>query len=321
MSQQGQIEFDQNFEINCENFPELEGLNIVPGLEQNSDAWMKFRIGKIGGSSAPNPFGDHVKLKKDEIIALFALDHPEEDIEAFKKLGTAPKMWAYWEDIDGPEYIESLKDFYRDYGVDIAQMFVEYDVKPIEWSNYVLDGRKLRSGDWAGRGHVLEPLALAEFTKRSGKYVHEGLVIESNLSKLVYVSPDGVISANEACEVKSLSWAAHYKAWRALEAGEDWITVLNSADAKKKATHYPAQVVQYFLVMEELEQVNFIFYSDQFKNDHAKMNAFLLKIKREDVQPYVEQVKKYYVERFLPEYRQVVLEELERLKNWDQDWT
>lgn len=119
------------------------------------------------------------------------------------------------------------------------------------------------------RGKRLEQYAVERFQEETKKKVNTELVLwcrddEENIA----VSPDGWIGKTEAVEVKCLNSARHIEAWLTREIPSD----------------FEGQVLQYFIVNEELKKLYFVFYDPRMPKD-----LFWLEVKREEVQEKVEQ--------------------------------
>ena len=114
------------------------------------------------------------------------------------------------------------------------------------------------------RGVRLEDEAIERFEKETGKKVNSELVIwERDDNENIAISPDGSIGKTEAVEVKCLSSAKHIEAWLLHEVPDE----------------YQYQVIQYFVVNEELEKLYFVFYDPRMPKDF-----FYLEINRMSVQ-------------------------------------
>ena len=95
------------------------------------------------------------------------------------------------------------------------------------------------------RGHELEPEALTRFQQTTGLEVDTSLVLwtrDDNDS--IALSPDGFIGTKEAVEVKCLGSARHIEALL----------------TNKIPSDYEEQVLQYFIVNDELETLHFVFF-------------------------------------------------------------
>lgn len=135
------------------------------------------------------------------------------------------------------------------------------------------------------RGTRLETEAIQEFEKEMGMKVDTGLYLwVSDENENIAVSPDGVIDRENAVEVKCLSSARHIEAYL----------------TKKVLYDYEFQVLQYFIVNPDLQNLYFCFYDPRL----TVKPFFYLTITRESVQDEVEE----YLE-----HEKKVLEEVERV--------
>lgn len=119
------------------------------------------------------------------------------------------------------------------------------------------------------RGSYLESEALERFQEETGKVVIKEKVLwirEDNQN--IAISPDGVISMKEACEVKCLNSARHVQALLTQEVPDE----------------YWGQALQYFVVNDELEVLYFIFFDPRM----TVKEFFYLEIKREDISQQIE---------------------------------
>jgi len=124
------------------------------------------------------------------------------------------------------------------------------------------------------RGIRLEPEALLRFSKETGKKVKSGWVLwVRDDDESIALSPDGWISNKEAVEVKCLSSAMHIKAW------------LEQKIPSEGHYNYFEQVLQYFIVNDELEILYFVFYDPRV----LAKQYFVLEVKRIEVQEKVDE--------------------------------
>lgn len=124
------------------------------------------------------------------------------------------------------------------------------------------------------RGNALEKDAVAEFERQEGKKVDTSLVMwtrDDNDS--IAVSPDGFIGDAEAVEVKCLGSEYHLKAIIEDEIPDE----------------YHFQVLQYFIVNDNLERLNFVMYDPRI----ASRPYYCFVVMREDVQEEVDQYLAY----------------------------
>lgn len=113
------------------------------------------------------------------------------------------------------------------------------------------------------RGKELEKFAIEEFAKRTKKKVSNDLVIwQREDNEKIAISPDGVISKTEAVEVKCLGNARHLEA------------LLN----QEIPSEYHYQVLQYFVVNDDLKKLYFVFYDPQITKD-----LFWIEVTREEL--------------------------------------
>lgn len=118
--------------------------------------------------------------------------------------------------------------------------------------------------DPMARGQRLEPVALERFRKETGKKVDGSLLMWiSDTDSRIAASPDGVIGAKEAVEIKCLSSAKHIQA-----KIEDAVP----AD-------YKWQIAQYFIVNPKLTKLYFGMYDDRFP---APLDFFYFTLTRKD---------------------------------------
>lgn len=138
------------------------------------------------------------------------------------------------------------------------------------------------------RGHRLEEEAIMLFSKETGKAVDFTLMIwEQEDNKSIAISPDGVISDEEAVEVKCLNSASHIEAILTDTVPSD----------------YQYQVLQYFIVNDELQTLYFVMYDPRMP-ENLRMKYFI--ISRESV---AEQVAIYH------EYQKEKLAKIEEIIN------
>lgn len=133
--------------------------------------------------------------------------------------------------------------------------------------------------DPMGRGHRLEDEAieLAEKKFALGKIERVGFCV-SELNPDIALSPDGLIKGLndskdkyvEAVEVKCLSSARHLEAYFENEVPSE----------------YEEQVIQYFIVNEDLEYLHFVCYDPRI----TQLPIFKITVKREDV---ADKIKEY----------------------------
>jgi putative phage-type endonuclease len=121
------------------------------------------------------------------------------------------------------------------------------------------------------RGHRLETEAIALFEEKTGKKFDTSLVIwEREDNANIAISPDA-FADTEAVEIKCLSSASHIEAYLIQQVPDE----------------YEYQVLQYFIVNENLETLYFVMYDPRMPE---KIQLHYFTITREQV---AEQVKLY----------------------------
>ncbi len=137
------------------------------------------------------------------------------------------------------------------------------------------------------RGTRLEPEAMEAFKAKTGKKIDDSLVIWTrDDNESIAISPDGFIGKKEAVEIKCLSSAKHIEALL----------------TQKVPDEYEMQVIQYFVVNEDLQTLYFVFYDPRIPSHEM----FHLKITRESVQADVDTYLKYQQDT-LKEIDEIVL--------------
>ncbi|MEK7112557.1 MAG: YqaJ viral recombinase family protein, partial [Patescibacteria group bacterium] len=134
-------------------------------------------------------------------------------------------------------------------------------------------------------GVLREPWAIDEYCQRTGQVVTDGGYITKG--DFLGLSPDGLIGEKKAVEVKSPSLKKHIE-----------YVVKNTLPSE-----YKWQVVHYFLVIDDLEEVDFISYNPNF----PLKELLVIKVKREDLQEDIEKAERK-VEEFIEKYNKVMIE-------------
>jgi len=139
------------------------------------------------------------------------------------------------------------------------------------------------------RGHSLEEGAIKMFEKQEGEDVeHVGLCV-SDTDEHITLSPDGLIKKDgkykEAVEVKCLSSANHLRAY--IE--------------QKPPSEYEEQFIQYFIVNEDLEKLNIVFYDPRVNC----LPYHRLLIFRSDIEDKIKEYREYQ-EKTLDEIEEII---------------
>ena len=136
------------------------------------------------------------------------------------------------------------------------------------------------------RGKWLESEAIKRFEKETKKKVNTDLVLWiSDDNEDIAISPDGIIGKTEAIEVKCLNTASHIEALL----------------TNKVPSEHDFQILQYFIVNENLKTLYFAFYDDRIP---AK-DFFYLTISRKDLEADIEKYKAIEIET-LREIKKIV---------------
>ena len=139
------------------------------------------------------------------------------------------------------------------------------------------------------RGIRIEEEAVLKFQEKTGKEVDTSLVIwESDENQDIAISPDGFIGETEAVEVKCLSSAKH----------------IQSIMENKIPDDYEYQVVQYFVVNQNLNRLHFVMYDPRMPE---KWQLNVIEITRDDVMGEVEEYGIDYQKSKLAKIEKAVL--------------
>lgn len=135
------------------------------------------------------------------------------------------------------------------------------------------------------RGIRLEPDAIAMFELETGKKVDRTGFAEDDTNPFIANSPDGLIGENEAVEVKCLEGKKHVRMWLTNEIPSD----------------YYWQVVQYFVVNQELNTLYFACYNP----DISVHPIHIIPIQREELAEDIGKAKASQ-ETFLEEVENIL---------------
>lgn len=219
---------------------------------QGSDEWKAARLGKITGTKLGGVVSNALPLKDDVVAALEA-----EDAE-FKKTWTVQTLF----DLLSVNAQEELKKkipkkigFYELLAEKIAYQPDPSDPKPLD------------------RGVELEPEAREKVAVLLDEKVEEVGICVSDVHPDIAVSPDGIIKKKGhiyyAVEIKCLSTAKHLQALLEQRIPSD----------------YEYQILQYFIVFEELEVLYFTFYDPRVVGHEL----FVIEVTRDEVAEKVEE--------------------------------
>ena len=233
-------------------------------LEQRTQEWLDFHEGRISGSSAKE-YSSVRYIPKTELVE-FAKSKGYE----FPKNLTMDNIRAMMTE-------DELNELYANVQLNdsIYKLIAQRIAKPINPNDYV--DRMPEGATYSAmlRGQILEDEARELIAKKLGKQIIPGRVWQSDVNEYIICSPDGEIvdetdDVFEAVEIKCLD------SWKVVRAFYE----------KHPPLDYEAQIIQYFLVNENLRTLYFCIYSDVFTNPELGLQIF--ELKREDYQEAIE---------------------------------
>lgn len=233
-------------------------------LEQRSQEWLDFHEGRISGSSAKD-YSSVRYIPKAELVE-FAQSKGYE----FPKNLTMDNIRAMLTE-------DELNELYANVQINdsIYKLIAQRIAKPINPNDYadrIPDGATYSA---MLRGQILEEEARELISEKLGKQIIPGRVWQSEENEYMICSPDGEIvddtgKVSEAVEIKCLD------SWKVVKAYYE----------KHPPLDYEAQIIQYFLVNENLQKLYFCIYSDVFTNPDLGLQIF--ELKREDYREKIE---------------------------------
>jgi hypothetical protein len=130
------------------------------------------------------------------------------------------------------------------------------------------------------RGHALESEAIALFEKEKKVKVEQVGLCISDFNDEIALSPDGLIQVDgnytQAVEIKCLSSARHLQAYF----------------QQAIPNEYMEQVLQYFIVNDDLETLHFVFYDPRLPES---VQLHYQEVHRDDIQEKADQLKEYQI--------------------------
>lgn len=232
-------------------------------LEQRSQEWLDFHEGRISGSSAKD-YSSVRYIPKAELV-----EFAESKGYDFPKNLTMDNIKAMLTE-------DELNELYANVQINdsIYKLIAQRIAKPINPNDYAdrLDGATYSA---MLRGQILEDEARELISEKLGKKIIPGRVWQSEENEYMICSPDGEIvddtgKVSEAVEIKCLD------SWKVVKAYYE----------KHPPLDYEAQIIQYFLVNENLQKLYFCIYSDVFTNPDLGLQIF--ELKREDYREKIE---------------------------------
>lgn len=236
-------------------------------LEQRSQEWLDFHEGRISGSSAKD-YSSVRYIPKAELVE-FAQSKGHD----FPKNLTMDNIRAMLTE-------DELNELYANVQINdsIYKLIAQRIAKPINPNDYA--DRIPEGATYSAmlRGQILEDEARELISEKLGKQIIPGRVWQSDVNEYMICSPDGEIAKSideytdiiEAVEIKCLD------SWKVVKAYYE----------KRPPLDYEAQIIQYFLVNENLQKLYFCIYSDVFTNPDLELQIF--ELKREDYQEKIE---------------------------------
>lgn len=233
-------------------------------LEQRSQEWLDFHEGRISGSSAKD-YSSVRYIPKAELV-----EFAESKGYDFPKNLTMDNIRAMLTE-------DELNELYANVQINdsIYKLIAQRIAKPINPNDYA--DRIPEGATYSAmlRGQILEEEARELISEKLGKKIIPGRVWQSEENEYMICSPDGEIvddtgKVSEAVEIKCLD------SWKVVKAYYE----------KHPPLDYEAQIIQYFLVNENLQKLYFCIYSDVFTNPELGLQIF--ELKREDYREKIE---------------------------------
>ena len=233
-------------------------------LEQRSQEWLDFHEGRISGSSAKD-YSSVRYIPKTELV-----EFAESKGYEFPKNLTMDNIKAMLTE-------DELNELYANVQINdsIYKLIAQRIAKPINPNDYA--DRIPEGATYSAmlRGQILEEEARDLISEKLGKRIIPGRVWQSDVNEYMICSPDGEIvddtgKVSEAVEIKCLD------SWKVVKAYYE----------KRPPLEYEAQIIQYFLVNENLQKLYFCIYSDVFTNPDLGLQIF--ELKREDYREKIE---------------------------------
>lgn len=233
-------------------------------LEQRSQEWLDFHEGRISGSSAKD-YSSVRYIPKAELVEFAeskGYDFPKNlTMDNIKAMLTEDELNELYANVQINDSIYKL----------IAQRIAK-PINPNDYADRIPEGATYSA---MLRGQILEEEARELISEKLGKQIIPGRVWQSDVNEYIICSPDGEIvddtgKVSEAVEIKCLD------SWKVVKAYYE----------KHPPLDYEAQIIQYFLVNENLQKLYFCIYSDVFTNPDLGLQIF--ELKREDYREKIE---------------------------------
>lgn len=234
-------------------------MKVITDVKQGTDEWLELRKKRIGGTRLGDLWSARAYLKKDVVRVL-----QEAKIE-FKKSASTTELEQLLPD---EARIALLKDAPRKQG--FYELIAEY---------LSLDRDDENRMD---RGTRLEPAVREWFAKTYKRTVEEVGMCMSDVDDRIYNSPDGIIRKSprskkftEALEIKCLAPSRH----------------LQAVIEKRVPEEYWSQMMQYFVVNEDLEKLWWVFHDPGI----VTIPYYVLEITRESLGDWPQRLLEFQV--------------------------
>lgn len=233
-------------------------------LEQRTQEWLDFHEGRISGSSAKE-YSSVRYIPKAELVEFAkskGYDFPKNlTMDNIRAMMTEDELNELYANVQLNDSIYKL----------IAQRIAK-PINPNDYADRIPEGATYSA---MLRGQILEDEARELISEKLGKQIIPGRVWQSDVNEYMICSPDGEIvdetgDVFEAVEIKCLD------SWKVVRAFYE----------KRPPLDYEAQIIQYFLVNENLQKLYFCIYSDVFTNPELGLQIF--ELKRKDYQEAIE---------------------------------
>lgn len=247
-------------------------MKIVENLTQNTQEWLDFHSGKISGSKANEYSRPRLILKKE------LEDYARNKGYELPKSITIKNIRSMLTQQERDEL-----DFTIQINDSIYKLIADRIAKPINANDYT-DAKVSKSELAMLRGHALEQEAIqkvAEKLKLDINKIKTGRVWQSDSSDSIICSPDAEVEVEvggkvtQAIEIKCLD------SWKVVKAYYE----------QKPPVDYHYQILQYFVVNEDLETLYFAIYSDVFAAA-PQLELQIFEVKRANIQAEIETARK-----------------------------
>jgi hypothetical protein len=232
---------------------------IVKEIEKNSEGWLEDRKGKSGGSEFGNLYTKGLPNKTRMIEFIESSGNTMTPADKRSKVEEIAAMLTPAE----RAMIKLEGDRKRKY----YEMIAEDVSRPITPNDYLdrLNGQPYSA---MARGHLLEEDAAKAYEKHTGVKLDKKDVIwvrEDN--EKIYISPDRTITTRGKCK-KALE----------IKCPDNWKVIKMFLEGDWDREEYEAQVMKYFIVNEDLEELDLVIYTDNIPG----LELQIFTIKRSD---------------------------------------